>query len=52
MAAAGHLLEDKMATCHPPGLAGEASETVCFPAALEISGETPPARPQQCVHDS
>ena len=33
------------------GIAGEASETVCLPTALEeISGETSPARPRQCVH--
>ena len=51
MAATGHLLEDKMATCHPPGIAGEAAETVCLPTALEeISGGTSPARPQQCIH--
>ena len=48
----GHPFEDVMATCHPPGIAGEAAETVCFPAALEeVPGETSPARPQQGVHD-
>ena len=52
MALSGHHLEIMMATCHQPGIAGEAAETVFFPEALEeIRGETSPTRPQQCVHD-
>ena len=39
MVATGHIFEDTMATCHPPGIAGE------------VAGTSSPARPQECVHD-
>ena len=39
MVATGHIFEDTMATCHPPGIVSI------------VAGTSSPARPQECVHE-